>query len=243
MRSLALIALLAVLAQGHAEERDANDMNDSQSFVDPIADKLMIKLADKMITRVKASLLRDADLDSAMLKKPGHLSLPSDHQEGEGEGQEEGEETGETHALTRTGAFVDCNRQEEPALAFVLCLRGGIGPRIPGSNTHHFMGRPAWDVLKGIRKGRRYDKSKDSIRRPPPATSELKQWKLRPCIRRGTQGHMKNMPDKTRRLHLWSEQCNSKSKSKHRSAYKPIQDAKVKAYFEVIRRQKANKHM
>merc|ERR1711924_215882 len=68
MCNFAFIALLSFVAQAHAEE--VNSM-------DQFSDELMEKLADKLVDRVGASLLGDADLDSATLAKPGHLPLES----------------------------------------------------------------------------------------------------------------------------------------------------------------------
>merc|ERR1739848_17423 len=48
MGSITLIALLAFVAQAHAEELAANDMTDAQNAMDEFTDELLDTLADKL---------------------------------------------------------------------------------------------------------------------------------------------------------------------------------------------------
>jgi len=117
MHCAALVALLSFVAQAHAEDVAANDMNDSQTNMDQFADKLMEKLANKLVDRIGSSLLDNADLDTTTLGKPGHLGLPLESnlplQISLGPEQEDDR------------ALADYDDQREPMLDVVLSLQGG----------------------------------------------------------------------------------------------------------------------
>jgi len=110
MLSVALIALVSSVA--HAEEVATTDMNDSQNSMDQVAEELMQKLADKLVDRVGASFVQNADLDTAMLGKPGHLGLPV---ESDLPGPEQEDD----------GKLAEYDDQQEAMLDYVLSLQGG----------------------------------------------------------------------------------------------------------------------
>merc|ERR1719181_543915 len=78
MCSVALITLLAFVAQAHGEEAAANQMSDSQ--MDELADQFMVKLANKLVDRVlkETSFVDNEDLDTSTRGKPGNLDSLQD---------------------------------------------------------------------------------------------------------------------------------------------------------------------
>jgi len=111
MYCVALIALLSCVTQAHAEDVAATDMNDQ------FADELMEQLANKLVDRVGASFLQNADLDDSTLAKPGHLGLPQETVEPE---QEEDDRT-----------LAQYDDQREAMLDLILGLEGGAAMKKP----------------------------------------------------------------------------------------------------------------
>jgi len=120
MRSVALIALLSVIAQAHAEE--ATDMTDLQNSMDQLSDEFMNKLADKLVDRVGASFLHNADLDTTTLEKPGHPGLLESNLPIQASFGPEQEDDG-------TLADYDDQIESEDMLDCVLSLEGGAAKK------------------------------------------------------------------------------------------------------------------
>jgi hypothetical protein len=113
-------ALLSFLAQAHAQEVAANDMNDSHNSMDEFEDELVEKMANKLADRVDASFLRNSDLDSTTLGKPGNVAIPQQNnlpvQTSYGQGQDD------DRALAD---FEEEQLEEAAMLDLMLSLRGG----------------------------------------------------------------------------------------------------------------------
>merc|ERR1711918_180235 len=69
MQSVAAITLLAFVAQAHANEVAANDMDNSQA--DQLVDQVLNKLANKLMDRVVSTSPIDS-VDTTTLGKPAH---------------------------------------------------------------------------------------------------------------------------------------------------------------------------
>lgn len=78
MCSVALITLLAFVAQSHGEEAAASQMSDSQ--MDELSDQFMAKFANKLVDRVlkETSFVDDAGLDTTTFGKPSNLGALQD---------------------------------------------------------------------------------------------------------------------------------------------------------------------